>query len=132
MIIKIDNFSVNCVIGVYDFEKAKSRQILISLEIVFDFNIENNIFHEDKILENDKLSNTIDYDGIVKILQSVSNHKFNLIESICCYCGQLILKQYSQIKICKVCVKKPYAIIAAEVTGVENTFYQNNILKNNN
>ena len=113
MIIKIDDISLNCIVGVYLNEKAKKREILVSLKIDFDFD------------GTDEIVSTIDYDNLVSLLQNIVDGKnFNLIETICQKCGHEILNFNNKINSCTVEIKKPYAVLDAKMVSVLSTFTQ--------
>lgn len=104
MLIRIKNLKLKTVIGVYEWEKKINREIIVNTEI------ESNNLNS---LKSDKLSDTIDYDIIIKIVKDVvEKGGFKLIEKMA---GEIIKKimQDQRIKRCKLEIDK--VGVAAEV-----------------
>ena len=74
MILNIKNYKTSLILGVYDFEKTRKTEILISLKIQFDAT---------RAAKTDNLADTIDYDKIIAIIEETSSKKdYNLIEAL--------------------------------------------------
>lgn len=74
MIIKIKNLEVNCIIGIYEWEKTLNRQLIINTEI----EIEN-----EKSCLSDDIIDTLSYENIYKnIKKIIASKKYNLIECL--------------------------------------------------
>jgi dihydroneopterin aldolase len=114
MKIILQDIKITTTLGVYKIEKLTKRQILISLEIEFEYNKNN----------PDEISSTINYNDIVNFIKQIASKHFNLIESLCIACGEQIIQNYASIKSCTVEVKKPFAILGVEKISVIETFYK--------
>lgn len=109
MLIKIKNLRLKTIIGVYDWEKKSSREIVINAEV------ETN---NTKSTTSDKLSDAIDYAELTtKIKDLVVKSRYNLIEKLA---GEIVKKimQDSRIKRCKVEIDKMKAVEGVESFSV--------------
>lgn len=71
-IIEVTGLKIDCVIGVYEWEKKIKQPLLIDLKIKTSL-----------VGCNDEIKNTIDYDALCQeITNFVSKSNFNLIETI--------------------------------------------------
>jgi dihydroneopterin aldolase len=113
MKIILQDIKITTTLGVYEIERLNKRQVLISLELDFDYDKTN----------QDQISSTINYEEILNLIKQASSVHFNLIETLCLACGQQIIQHYQNLKSCKVEVKKPFAIIGVEKISVVETFY---------
>ncbi len=74
MLIKIKNFRLKTIIGIYPWEENIDREIIINITIETDFS---------NACLSDKIEDAIDYDVIInKIKNLVSNRRFKLIEKM--------------------------------------------------
>ena len=74
MIIKIKNFKLETILGIYEWEQNVKRPIIINAEIYTDF---------DEAKFSNDISQTINYDTIIKHIKSyVSSKNFQLIETM--------------------------------------------------
>jgi 7,8-dihydroneopterin aldolase/epimerase/oxygenase len=101
MIIKIKNLRLKTVIGVYEWEEAIDREIIINAEISTNF---------DKALKTDELTDAIDYDHLVsKIKNLVSSTRYKLIEKMAQDMMEAILED-DRITKCKLEIDKVGAV----------------------
>jgi len=106
MIIKIKNFKLKTIVGIYDWEQDFQREILINAKIHTN---------STKAKISNNISDTIDYDLIInKIKQFVINNKFQLIEKMASDILDLIMED-KRIKKCEIELDK-----IGVVSGVES------------
>lgn len=105
MIIKIKNLKLTTNLGIYEWEKTFSREIIINVTIKTN--------HE-KSLQSDNIEDTIDYDQIVnKIKNMIKNNKFNLIEKMAQSLLDSIMED-TRITQCKLEIDKVGAVESVE------------------
>ncbi len=74
MIIKIKNFKLETILGIYEWEQTTMRPVVINAEIHTNF---------DNAKFSNSIDETIDYDTIIKQIKNyVSSKKFQLIEKM--------------------------------------------------
>jgi dihydroneopterin aldolase len=84
MIIKIKNFRLSTILGIYDWEQDFDREVIINAEIHTNY---------DKARYSNSINDTIDYDNIIKqIKQLLASKKFQLIEKMAQEILDLIMK----------------------------------------
>lgn len=83
--------------GIYDFEKKEGNNFLIDITVSFD--------PKDKNIE-DKIENTIDYEGLYKIAREVMSGSVNLIETLANDILLKISQKYPLTKYIEVSVAK--------------------------
>lgn len=109
MRLKIKNLRVETIIGVHAWEKEKSRDLFIDLEIEFDGT---------KAIKTDSIADTPNYDDISKtLIAETENSRFDLIEKLA---GALLYKvmEDERISYAKIEISKPGAIPEAETVCV--------------
>ena len=104
MLIRVKNLKLKTILGVYEWEKNSKRELIFNIEVETK---------NTKSLFSDKLSDTIDYDDIVKTIKKVSLSKFNLIEKLA---GEILKELMKNKKIfrCKIEIAKVGAVKEAE------------------
>ena len=109
MIIKIKNFKLKTIVGIYDWEQDFQREILINAKIHTN---------STKAKISNNISDTIDYDLIInKIKQFVINNKFQLIEKMAQEIMDLIMSD-QRISKCKLEIDKVGAVDCLESFSV--------------
>ncbi len=109
MLIRIKNLRLQTIIGVYDWEKKSTREIIINAEIETK-NTKSTI--------TDKLSDAIDYAELTKKIKDlVIKSRYNLIEKLA---GEIIKKimEDRRIRRCKVEIDKMKAVEEVESFSV--------------
>jgi dihydroneopterin aldolase len=97
MIVKIKNLEIDCNIGVYEWEKTYNRKLLINIEMQVD-----NL----KVLETQKLEDTIDYEQIYNNTKKIVFSKYyELLENLANDIVDMIL-QHKLISSAKVEIDK--------------------------
>ncbi len=109
MIIKIKNFRLKTILGIYDWEKTFDREIVINAKIETDY---------DDALQTDEISDTIDYDVIIsKIKNLIAGKRFKLIERMAQEVMDVVM-QDKRIKKCKLEIAKMGAVEGVESFSV--------------
>ncbi len=102
MSIIIENFKFQTIIGILDFERINSQEIIVFLQADYKFDIKNRTF--------------IDYAIIYKLIKdSMINMKFKLIEEALIYLFDLISQKYN-FNYLKIKITKPSILLNAEVS----------------
>ncbi len=105
----IEGLSLQCVIGVYDWEKEHTRPLLMDLELAWDITA---------AARSDDLSLTLDYEAVSKRLVAfVAATTFELIESLAEACASLLMEEFS-VPWLKMTLKKPGAVAEAVCVAV--------------
>lgn len=109
MIIKIKNLRVKTILGVYDFERKKERELILNLEVTTDAYKKG----------SDDLNDTLDYDAaIVKMLVSeIKSTNYNLIEKLADHLLDK-LTQVPAVKHVKLEVEKPSCMKGVESISI--------------
>ena len=110
--IYIKELEVECIIGIFRWERTHKQKVLISLELPCDAR---------KAAASDRVEDTVDYKRISKrVLAFVSASRFKLIESLAEAVTQLLLKEF-KLGWAGVSVSKPGAIRFSKDVGVRIT-----------
>ncbi len=103
---------VECIIGIFDWERKTPQKILIDLE--FPANIR-------RAAKRDCIEDTIDYKRIAKrILAYVAASRFQLIETLAEKLAALLLKEFKLTSL-TLRISKPGAVRGSKNVGVEIT-----------
>ncbi len=109
MIIKIKNLKTRTIIGVFDWEKEKERDLFINLDMEFD---------GAKAAESDDIKDTLDYDTISKMLiVETAKTRFDLIEKLAVHLLYNLMED-ERIQYAKIEISKPGAVPDAETVCV--------------
>lgn len=99
--IKINNAKFYAYHGDLEYEKKYGNQFEVDIEMQCDLSGLNH---------SDKLSKTVDYLAVYNLVSDIfSKQKFNLIETVNLKICEEVLRQFEQVKIVKVSVRKPNA-----------------------
>jgi len=111
---------VECIIGIFDWERKTPQKIVIDLE--FPANIR-------RAAQTDSITDTIDYKSIAKrILAYVSKSHFQLIETLAEKLAQLLLIEFG-LRSVTLRISKPGAVRGSKNVGVEITRKKNGTAK---
>lgn len=108
-IIYLHGLKVDCVIGVWEWEKQITQTITIDLDMGFDISV---------AAENDHLQDTLSYKDVSKRVQALAKaSKFALVEKLA---GEIVtmLQTDFSIKWCRVKINKFGAVGSAGDVGV--------------
>lgn len=99
--ILIEQIKVDCIIGVYDFERNNKQPLLIDVELNYD---------SSSACQTDHLKYAIDYFEITeKIYTFVSQSSYQLIEALASAIARIVLDN-KLIETTKITVSKPDAL----------------------
>lgn len=105
MKIHVEDLSFQCIIGILDFEREKEQDVIISLEIEYEF---NDVF--------------INYaDVATEVQNSMKKEKFLLIEDALEHLSLKLKENYSQIETLSLKITKPSILPNCRVS-VSNTY----------
>lgn len=108
--IYVKSLEITAQCGVYDHEMGKNRQLIIDIEIAMQ---------AEKLIGDDDLSLTYDYDKLAQIAQDVASEKhYKLIETYAAKVAELILNDGRVVSV-KVRVEKPNSVKGAAAAGTE-------------
>ena len=96
MLIRIKNLKLKTIIGIYDFEEKIQRELIFNIELEVKSN---------KALASDAISDTVDYDDIIKIVKTIGKKRFALIEKMAAEIVVEIMKN-KKIARCKLEIDK--------------------------
>ena len=100
-IISLKGMQVECVIGVWKWERQTRQKVIINLDMAIDIR---------KAAASDELADTLNYKGVSKRISSfVTDSEYNLVESLAEKIATILLKEFS-IPWCRVQVEKPAAL----------------------
>jgi len=118
MLIKIKNFRLKTILGIYEWEKNFEREIIINATIETNY---------DKSCLTYDIKDTIDYDEIIaKIKKFLNSKKFQLIEEMTQQVLDLIMED-NRIDKCTVEIDKVRVIEEVESFSVTLTQERNKI-----
>jgi dihydroneopterin aldolase len=102
--IVIEQIQVDCIIGVYEFERNNKQKLLIDIEMEYD---------STKACVSDHLKYAVDYFKITEDIHSfVSQSSFQLIEALAAAIADRVLLD-SLITLTKIKISKPEALSKA-------------------
>lgn len=106
----LQGLEVECIIGIFDWERNTPQKVLLDLEFSADIR---------KAAQRDQIEATIDYKTIAKrMIDFVSKSRYHLIETLAESIATLLLKEF-KLPYLKLRISKPYAITSSQNVGVE-------------
>ena len=104
--ISIENLTFTCIIGILNFERHKDQEVIVCLEIEYDFNAE-----------------FINYAQVADLIKTtMKNEKFLLIEEAIGHLTLKLKEKFSQINMLQLKITKPSILPDCRVS-VSNTTY---------
>jgi dihydroneopterin aldolase len=108
-IIYLHDLKVDCVIGVWDWERKIKQTITIDLDMGFDIR---------KAAASDELEDTLSYKDVSKrVTEFVENSGFQLVERLAEEIANILLNEFD-IKWCRVKINKFGAVRGAGDVGI--------------
>ena len=105
----IEALEIECVIGIYDWERKIRQPIVLDIEMAFD---------NRKPAASDDIADTLDYKAVSKrLIEFVSASEFGLVESLAERCCAIILDEFG-VQHVKLKLSKPGAVRGARAVGV--------------
>ncbi len=105
----IEALEIECVIGIYDWERKIKQPIVLDIEMAFDNRIP---------AASDNIEDTLDYKAVSKrLIQFVSESDFGLVEKLAEQCCNIILEEFKVSNV-KLKLSKIGAVRGAKAVGV--------------
>ena len=105
----IDALEIDCVIGIYDWERKIKQPIVLDIEMAFD---------NRKPAASDEIADTLDYKAISKrLIQFVGESSFGLVEALAENCCRIIVDEFGVAQV-KLKLSKVGAVRGARAVGV--------------
>lgn len=108
-IIFLENLEVECIIGIFDWEREQRQTVRIDLEMYTDIR---------KAASTDSIEDALNYKSVAKaIIKMVENSQYNLVETMAEEIAKICTEQF-QIPRIKLRVSKPGAIRGSKDVGI--------------
>lgn len=105
----IEALEIECVIGIYDWERKIKQPIVLDIEMAFD---------NTRPAATDDIKDTLDYKAVSKrLIQFVSESDFGLVESLAERCAAIILDEFD-VQHVRLKLAKPGAVRGSRAVGV--------------
>jgi len=105
----IEALEIECVIGIYDWERKIRQPVVLDIEMAFD---------NRKPAATDDIADTLDYKAVSKrLIQFVSESDFGLVESLAERCAAIILEEFDVGHV-RLKLAKPGAVRGSRAVGV--------------
>lgn len=105
----IEALEIECVIGIYDWERKIRQPVQLDLEMEFD---------NRKPAASDDIAETLNYKSISKRLQSyVEASSFGLVETLAERCAEIVREEFG-VSWVRLKLSKPGAVRGAKAVGV--------------
>ena len=105
----IEGLEIECVIGIYDWERKIRQPLQFDIEMDFD---------NRKPAASDDIADTLDYKAISKrLIQFVGESSYGLVETLAEHCCAIILDEFAVDRV-KLKLGKPGAVRGAKAVGV--------------
>ena len=105
----IEALEIDCVIGIYDWERSIRQPVSLDVEMDFD---------NRKPAASDDIADTLDYKAVSKrLIQFVGESSFGLVETLAENCARIILEEFGVRKV-HLKLSKPGAVRGARAVGV--------------
>ena len=105
----IEALEIECVIGIYDWERKIKQPIVLDIEMGFD---------NRKPAASDDIADTLDYKAVSKrLIQFVSESDFGLVETLAERCCAIILEEFGVAEV-RLKLSKVGAVRGAKAVGV--------------
>ena len=105
----IEALEIDCVIGIYDWERSIRQPVQLDIEMAFD---------NRRPAASDRIEDTLDYKAVSKrLIAFVSASDFGLVETLAEKCAALILDEFGVGRV-RLKLSKPGAVRGATAVGV--------------
>jgi len=102
--------TVECIVGIWDWERRVKQTVIIDLEIATDIR---------RAAASDRIDDTIDYKKVAKrLLAFVGESQFNLVETLAEQIARVVVTEFG-VSWVKVRLNKQGAIRGARDVGIE-------------
>ncbi|AYQ55989.1 Dihydroneopterin aldolase (EC [Bathymodiolus thermophilus thioautotrophic gill symbiont] len=108
-IVFIQGLKIDCVIGIYDWEREIRQEITLDIEMSADIKAAS---------ETDHIDQTLDYKAVSKrLIDFVKTSEFQLVETLAEKITQIIIQEFGVEKV-KLTLNKGEAVTGAQGVGV--------------
>jgi 7,8-dihydroneopterin aldolase/epimerase/oxygenase len=105
----IEALEIDCVIGIYDWERSIKQPVQLDIEMEFDNRVP---------AASDQIADTLDYKAVSKrLIQFVGESSFGLVETLAENCARIILEEFDVHKV-RLKLSKLGAVRGARAVGV--------------
>jgi len=106
----LKNLRVDCVVGIYEHERATLQPVLFDIELDYDFAA---------AASSDAIEHAVDYDGAATaVTVLVQERKFALLEAMAEAVSARLLEQMPLVSTVRLEIRKPQAVPAATCSFV--------------
>ncbi len=105
----IEALEIECVIGIYDWERKIRQAVVLDIEMAFD---------NTRPAGTDDITDTLDYKAVSKrLIQYVSESEFGLVETLAERCAGIITGEFG-VQHVRLKLSKPGAVRGSKAVGV--------------
>jgi dihydroneopterin aldolase len=105
----IEALEIECVIGIYDWERKIRQPVVLDIEMAFDNTVP---------AATDDIKDTLDYKAVSKrLIQYVSESEFGLVETLAERCAGIITGEFG-VRHVRLKLSKPGAVRGSKAVGV--------------
>ena len=105
----IEGLEIDCVIGIYDWERKIRQPVVLDIEMSFD---------NRGPAASDDIADTLDYKAISKrLIQFVGESSYGLVEALAEQCCRIIIEEFGVAKV-RLKLSKVGAVRGAKAVGV--------------
>jgi len=105
----IEALEIECVIGIYDWERKIRQPVVLDIEMAFDNRVP---------AASDAIGDTLDYKAVSKrIIEYVGASSFGLVETLAERCAAIILGEFGVAHV-RLKLSKPGAVRGSKAVGV--------------
>ena len=105
----IEALEIDCVIGIYDWERKITQKVVLDIELAFDNRVP---------AASDDIADTLDYKAVSKrLIAYVGESSFGLVESLAERCAAIIREEFN-VPWLRLKLSKPGAVTGSRAVGV--------------
>ena len=105
----IEALEIDCVIGIYDWERSIRQPVQLDIEMAFDNRVP---------AASDRIEDTLDYKAVSKrLIQFVGDSSYGLVETLAENCAKIIVEEFGVARV-RLKLSKLGAVRGARAVGV--------------
>ena len=105
----IEALEIDCVIGIYDWERKITQKVVLDIEMAFDNRVP---------AASDRIEDTLDYKAVSKrLIAFVGSSSFQLVETLAERCADIIQQEFG-VAWLRLKLSKPGAVTGSRAVGV--------------
>lgn len=106
----LKNLQIDCVVGVYAFEREQQQRIVMDIELDYDITA---------AASTDEVNEAVDYDRVAEaVTDLVTRRAFHLLEAMAAETATMLLAEHASVLTVRLDIRKPDAVAAAECAFV--------------